>query len=192
MKKKLIFLLQIFILNLFFLQNVFADLNKNLIENIQYTQTLTFNFQQNINDKIETGKCFIKYPLLMRCEYKDLKQKSLISNGKTVAIIKKKYKKIYYYPIKATPLFIILQKDKILNLVKNTSPVKINSDIIEYEFNDKKFNKTKILFDKKTLKLKGWETKDAYSNNVTFMLDNVIINNQIVDQFFKIPKEEDL
>ena len=191
MKKKLIFLLQIFILNLFFLQNVFADLNKNLIENIQYTQTLTFNFQQNINDKIETGKCFIKYPLLMRCEYKDLKQKSLISNGKTVAIIKKKYKKIYYYPIKATPLFIILQKDKILNLVKNTSPVKINSDIIEYEFNDKKFNKTKILFDKKTLKLKGWETKDAYSNNVTFMLDNVIINNQIVDQFFKIPKEED-
>tara|TARA_Y100000590_G_scaffold206915_1_gene234363 strand:+ start:858 stop:1436 length:579 start_codon:yes stop_codon:yes gene_type:complete len=192
LKKKLIFLLQIFILNLFFLQNVFADLNKNLIENIQYTQTLTFNFQQNINDKIETGKCFIKYPLLMRCEYKDLKQKSLISNGKTVAIIKKKYKKIYYYPIKATPLFIILQKDKILNLVKNTSPVKINSDIIEYEFNDKKFNKTKILFDKKTLKLKGWETKDAYSNNVTFMLDNVIINNQIVDQFFKIPKEEDL
>ena len=192
MKKKLIFLLQIFILNLFFLQNVFADLNKNLIENIQYTQTLTFNFQQNINDKIETGKCFIKYPLLMRCEYKDLKQKSLISNGKTVAIIKKKYKKIYYYPIKATPLFIILQKDKILNLVKNTSPVKINSDIIEYEFNDKKFNKTKILFDKKTLKLNGWETKDAYSNNVTFMLDNVIINNQIVDQFFKIPKEEDL
>ena len=192
MKKKLIFLLQIFILNLFFLQNVFADLNKNLIENIQYTQTLTFNFQQKINDKIETGKCFIKYPLLMRCEYKDLKQKSLISNGKTVAIIKKKYKKIYYYPIKATPLFIILQKDKILNLVKNTPPVKINSDIIEYEFNDKKFNKTRILFDKKTLKLKGWETKDAYSNNVTFMLDNVIINNQIVDQFFKIPKEEDL
>ena len=128
----------------------------------------------------------------MKCNYKNLKQKTIISNGKTVAIIKKKYKKIYYYPIKATPLFIILQKDKILNLVKNTSPVKINSDIIEYEFNDKKFNKTKILFDKKTLKLKGWETKDAYSNNVTFMLDNVIINNQIVDQFFKIPKEEDL
>ncbi len=192
MKKKLILLLKIFIFNLFFFQNVFADLDKNLIENIQNTQTLTFNFQQKINEKLETGKCFIKYPLLMRCEYKDLKQKSLISNGKTVAIIKKKYKKIYYYPIKATPLFIILQKEKILNLVKNTKPVKINLDTIEYEFSDKKFNKTKILFDKKTLKLKGWQTKDAYSNDVSFMLDNVIINNQIVDQFFKIPKEEDL
>tara|TARA_B100000029_G_scaffold192748_1_gene190846 strand:- start:1703 stop:2281 length:579 start_codon:yes stop_codon:yes gene_type:complete len=192
LKKKLILLLKIFIFNLFFFQNVFADLDKNLIENIQNTQTLTFNFQQKINEKLETGKCFIKYPLLMRCEYKDLKQKSLISNGKTVAIIKKKYKKIYYYPIKATPLFIILQKEKILNLVKNTKPVKINLDTIEYEFSDKKFNKTKILFDKKTLKLKGWQTKDAYSNDVSFMLDNVIINNQIVDQFFKIPKEEDL
>ncbi len=70
--------------------------------------------------------------------------------------------------------------------------MKINLDTIEYEFSDKKFNKTKILFDKKTLKLKGWQTKDAYSNDVSFMLDNVIINNQIVDQFFKIPKEEDL
>ena len=46
----------------------------------------------------------------MKCNYKNLKQKTIISNGKTVAIIKKKYKKIYYYPIKATPLFFILKK----------------------------------------------------------------------------------
>ena len=128
----------------------------------------------------------------MKCNYQNLKKKTLISNGKTVAIIKKKYKKIYYYPIKATPLFTILNKEKILNLIKNNKPTKIGLNTVEFEFIDKKSNKLKILFDKNTLEFKGWETKDAYSNSVSFLISNLKTNNQIVDSFFKIPKEEDL
>ena len=128
----------------------------------------------------------------MKCNYKDFKQKVLISNGKTVAIIKKKYNKIYYYPLKSTPLFTILDKTKILKLIKNSKPTKISANIIEFEFIAEKSNKLKIFFDKKTLEFKGWETKDAYSNNVTFEINNLKINNQIVDDFFKIPKENDL
>ena len=105
---------------------------------------------------------------------------------------KKKYKKIYYYPIKTTPLFTILKKEKILNLIRNNKPTKIDSNIIEFEFIDKKKNKLKILFDKNSLEFKGWETKDAYSNNVSFIINNLKINNQIVDDFFKIPDEKDL
>ena len=128
----------------------------------------------------------------MICNYQNLKKKTLISNGKTVAIIKKKYKKIYYYPIKTTPLFTILNKEKILNLIKNNKPTKIGLNTVEFEFIDKKSNKLKILFDKNTLEFKGWETKDAYSNSVSFLISNLKTNNQIVDDFFKIPKEEDL
>ena len=35
-------------------------------------------------------------------------------------------------------------------------------------------------------------TKDAYSNDVDFKINNLIINNQIIDSFFKIPNEKDL
>ena len=70
----------------------------------------------------------------MKCNYKNLKQKTIISNGKTVAIIKKKYKKIYYYPIKATPLFFILKKEKIINLIRKNQPIEINSNAIILEF----------------------------------------------------------
>ena len=56
----------------------------------------------------------------------------------------------------------------------------------------KKKNVVKILFDKNSLDLKGWQTKDAYSNDVSFIINNLEINNQIVDDFFKIPREEDL
>ena len=171
---------------------VLADLQKNLINKLTATQTLTFDFKQKIADKEEIGNCFVKYPLRMKCNYKNSKGKIIISNGKTVAIIKKKYKKIYLYPIKSTPLSFILEKEKIIDLIKKSNPSELNSDLIGFIFADKKKNKVKILFDKNSLEIKGWETKDAYSNKVNFEINNLIINNQIVDNFFKIPQEKDL
>ena len=192
MIKKLFFLLNILFIYLFSVNVSLADLQKNLINKLTATKTLSFDFKQKISDKEETGNCFIKYPLLMKCNYQNLKQKTIISNGKTVAVIKKKYKKIYYYPIKATPLFFILKKENIINLIRKNRPTKKNSTLIEFEFVDKKKNRVKILFDENSLEFRGWETKDAYSNNVSFIINNLKTNNKIIDDFFKIPREEDL
>ncbi len=192
MVKKLIFLSNIFLIYLFSVSVSSADLQKKLINKLTATKTLSFDFKQKISDAEEIGNCFIKYPLLMKCNYQNLKQKTIISNGKQVAIIKKKYKKIYFYPIKATPLFFILKKEKIINLVRKTKPTVVNSNLIKFEFMNNKTNKVKIFFDKDSLEFKGWETKDAYSNNVNFTIYNLKINNKITDDFFKIPKEEDL
>ena len=125
MTKKSFFLLNIFFIYLFSASVSLADLQKNLINKLTATKTISFDFKQKISDKEETGNCFIKYPLLMRCNYQNIKQKTIISNGKTVAVIKKKYKKIYFYPIKATPLFFILKKEKIINLIRQNKPTKI-------------------------------------------------------------------
>ena len=192
MKKKLIFLFQIIFIYIIFVSISFADLQKKLINKITATKTLSFNFKQKIAEKVEFGNCYIKYPLLMKCIYQNLKQKSVISNGRTVAIIKKKYKKIYYYPIKTTPLFIILKKEKILHVIRNNKPTKIDSNVIEFELIEKKSNKLKIFFDRNSLEFKGWETTDAYSNNVSFIINDLKTNEIIEDEFFKIPKEEEL
>ena len=192
MIKKIFFLFKILFIYLFSIGISSADLQKNLINKLTATKTLSFTFKQKIAEKEEVGNCFIKYPLLMKCNYQNLKQKSIISNGKTVAIIKKKYKKIYYYPIQLTPLFTILKKEKILNLIRNNKPTKIDSNIIEFELINKKSNKLKIFFDKNSLEFKGWETKDAYSNNVSFIISNLKTNKIIEDGFFKIPKEKEL
>ena len=191
MKNKLIFFLKIIFIYIVFTSFSFADLQKNLINKITSTKSLSFNFEQKISEKIEFGKCYIKYPLLMKCIYQDSKQKSVISNGKTVAIIKKKYKKIYYYPIKTTPLFTILKKDKILNLIRNSKPTKIDANLIEFELNQKK-NKLKLIFDKNSFELKGWKTIDSYSNNVSFIINDLKINEIIEHDFFRIPQESDL
>jgi len=190
--KKIIFLFQIFLIYFFSINISSADLQKKLINKITATKTLSFNFKQKIAEKEEVGRCVIKYPLLMKCDYENFKQKSIISNGKTVAVIKKKYKKIYYYPIRTTLLFTILQKEKILKLIRNNKPTIINSNLIGFGLIEKKLNKFKIFFEKNSLEFKGWETKDAYSNNVSFIISNLKTNKIIDDEFFKIPKEEDL
>jgi len=189
--KKKIFI-KLLLIYFLFTNTSSSDVQKNIIKKIVQTSTLSFTFKQVIGDKEEIGNCVIKYPLLMRCDYQNKKQKSIISNGKTIAIIKKKYKKVYLYSLKRTPLFILLQKDKMLNLIRNNKPSYTNSTFIEFEYIEKNGNIIRIIFDKNSLNLKGWATKDSYSNDVFFLIDNLEFNKAIKDNFFKIPQESDL
>ena len=128
----------------------------------------------------------------MKCNYENLKQKIIISNGKKLAIIKKKYKKIYFYPIKSTPLFTILQKEEIYKIVRKVNPKKIDSNTVEFLIIDEKNNSLRIFFDTNTLNLKGWKTTDPYSNEVLFLINDLKINNIFEDNIFKIPRDKDL
>ncbi len=168
-----------------------ANFQEELINKYKKINTLHFNFTQKIGEKIETGNCYIKYPLLMRCEYPK-KKKTIISNGKSFAIVKKRYKKIYSYPLKKTPLFYLLNKENILNVLQNYEPSINNSNIIEYILVDNKSNKLNIFFNKNSLTLSGWRTTDAYSNEVVFLIEKVEMNKFIENKIFKIPREDDL
>ena len=189
---KVFFFLKIIFIYYFLSIPVFANIKQNLINKLTSTKTLSFNFEQKISDKKEIGKCIIKYPLLMKCNYENLKQKIIISNGKKLAIIKKKYKKIYFYPIKSTPLFTILQKEEIYKIVRKVNPKKIDSNTVEFLIIDEKNNSLRIFFDTNTLNLKGWKTTDPYSNEVLFLINDLKINNIFEDNIFKIPRDKDL
>ena len=190
-RKLNIFFIAFFIYILIIVQSQ-ANFQRELINKLEIIDTISFKFTQKIGDKVEFGNCYIKYPLLMNCEYPK-KKKNIIINGKKFAIVKKRYKKIYYYPLKKTPLFYLLNKETIINLIKKTEPSKIDSNIIEYSLliNDNSDN-LKIYFDKNTLEFSGWKTIDAYSNEVNFLIRDIKTNIVIKEESFKIPREEDL
>ena len=192
MIKTNIFFLKALVIYCLIINVSYADIQSKIINKITSIKTLSFNFEQQIGEKKESGKCAIKFPLLMKCDYYNVKQKTIISNGKTIAVIKKKYKRIYLYPIKTTLLFKVLRKEEIFNLVRNNKPEKLDSNLIAFAAAETKYNNLKILFDEKSLELKGWKTVDAYSNNVTFLISDLIINKKIEDKIFKIPQESDL
>ena len=191
MKRKINFTLLALFYYLLFPNDSLANPQEELLNKYKTINTLSFDFKQKIGDKVEFGSCYIKYPLLMKCEYPK-KKKSIIANGKKFAIVKRRYKKIYNYPLKKTPLFYILNKENILNVIKNYEPFFIDSNFIEYQLTDSTSGKINIFFDKNSLELSGWKTTDAYSNEVNFLLRNIETNISINNEVFKIPREEDL
>jgi outer membrane lipoprotein-sorting protein len=169
---------------LILISNANSDNKDKIIENLQNTKNLNFNFEQNINGKVEFGNCTIQYPKKIFCKYQK-NNKILVSNGRSL-VIKTKVS-FYRYPLNKTPLNLILDKNflikKIKNLKEKLSETYINFEIVE---NDNEIN---IFFDNKTLNLIGWQTKDIYQNiNVTY-LSSIQINQQINKNLFQLPAQ---
>ena len=193
MLKKIIFISLIF-LN-FFIQNSYSFVNQEKITIAKIkkiyikTKSLSFHFKQKINNKTEVGRCLIKYPKLMHCYYDNKAKKELISDGYTLAIYKKKYNKIYLYPLITVSLKHLLDKDFILKELssENHKRLKITDKIIEFEIYNKK-QKIVIGFAPGTFDLLGWKTKDIFQNDVEFTVYDVKKNVLIEESEFKIPK----
>ena len=80
MIKKINILLKVSLIFFLSTANVFAELKEELIKKLILTKTLSFDFKQKVEEKEERGSCFIKYPLLMRCNYTNVKEKILMMN----------------------------------------------------------------------------------------------------------------
>ena len=57
-----------------------------IIKKISEIENFTFDFEQLINDKKETGSCIISFNNKMMCKY-DETGKLIVSNGKTLLIL---------------------------------------------------------------------------------------------------------
>ena len=189
MKNKIKLNLLVIFFYFFFLNISQANFQEQLINKYKKINTLSFDFTQKVGDKTEFGNCYIKYPLLMKCEYPK-KKKSIIANNKRFAVIKRRHKKIYQYSLKKTPLFFLLNKESILNIIKNYEPTLTNLDQIEYKLSDNNSNEISIFFDKNSLELLGWKTIDSYSNQVDFIIKNIKTNVLIEIKFLKFLKKK--
>ena len=161
-----------------------ADIKNKIIQNLINTDTLDFKFEQNINGEIENGNCSIKYPKKIYCEYYKSNNKILVSNGKALVI--KTRTSFYRYPLDKTPLNIILDKNFLINKIKDLKERIIDDDFIYYKIIGKN-NEISIIFNKKTYNLMGWQNIDIYQNfNITFISD-VRKNIVIPKKLFELP-----
>ena len=170
---------------LFFFSKTQADYKEKIIEKLQDTKNLVFKFEQNINGKIEKGNCTIEYPKKIYCKY--LKNnKLLVSNGKSLVI--KTISSFYRYPLKKTPLYLILDKKILINKIYNLKEETLETTFINFKIleNDHEIN---IFFDNETFNLIGWQTKDIYQNiNVTY-LSSIQLNQKVKKNLFKLPTQ---
>ena len=171
---------------LVFVTNSNAIIKSKIIENLKNTQSLNFNFEQNINGKIENGNCTIKYPKKIFCEYAKSNNKILVSNGKTLVI--KTITSYYRYPLDKTPLNFILDKNFLINKISILEERIIDDSYINYTIQEKD-NEINIFFNKETFDLIGWQNTDIYQNfNITF-LSSIRKNRIISKNIFKLPTQ---
>ena len=163
-----------------------SENKENIIQNLKETNNISFNFEQNINGKIENGRCVIEYPKKIFCAYKSGNKKILVSNGKTLVI--KTNVSYYLYPLKKTPLNLILDKNYLLRKIKDTDERNVDDKFINYTFVEEN-NELNIFFNKKDYNLVGWQTLDIYQNlNITY-LSSIEKNKSLNENLFILPKQ---
>ena len=171
---------------LILITNSNASNKEKIIENLKKIKSLDFNFEQNVNGKIENGNCTIEYPKKIFCEYAKSNNKILVSNGKSLVI--KTITSYYRYPLDKTPLNFILDKDFLINKINILEERIIDESFINYTIKENNIE-INVFFNKETYDLIGWQNTDAYQNfNITF-LSSIRKNRIVSKKIFKLPTQ---
>jgi len=179
------------VLIIFFILNVnssvYSSTKEDIISQMKLTNNLSFNFIQTINNKSEKGKCIIKYPKKILCEYNNSNKKIIVSNGKSLVIKIRSSGNYYIYPLSKTPLFFLLDKKYLVSKMKILEPREIDNKYFNFTFFENN-NEINVFFNKKNLSLVGWQTEDAYQNLAVTFISSVKINQKINNKIFILPK----
>ena len=170
-----------FILN--FYSPVYSSTKKDIISYMKLIDNLSFSFIQTIDNKNENGKCVIKYPKKIWCEYNNANKKIIVSNGKSLVIKNRNNPSYYIYPLKKTPLELLLNKEYLISKINTLEPREIDNKYLNFKIFENN-NEINIFFDKKSLSLIGWQTEDMYQNFVVTFISSVKINQKINNEIF--------
>ena len=166
--------------------NAFASAKENIINKLKDIENISFNFEQNINSKIENGDCTIEYPKKIYCKYDQGNNKILVSNGNSLVI--KTTSSYYIYPLKKTPLYFILDKNYLVKKISNLKERNIEQKFINFNFEENE-NQINLFFDQKTFNLVGWQTIDIYQNISITYLSSIRRNQKLKKDLFLLPKQ---
>ena len=175
---------------LFFLlfsnNEIIALENQDIIKSLENTKNLSFDFEQNIDEEKETGKCILEFPKKIFCKYNSENEKTLISNGRYIVI--KTINSYYIYNIKKTPLNLILDKNFIIDKIKNTKGRIIDSRFINFSFIENE-NEINLFFDRNNFNLVGWQSIDVYQNLSITFISSITKNIEIDKNLFILPHQ---
>ena len=161
-------------------QPTFAEkISLNEINNyINGLTMLQADFEQiNSDGSIDTGKLYIRRPGKMRLEYAAPSSALVIVGAGSVSIFDNKFNNTpIQFPLKETPLNLILKKDVNLNkndLVSGHSSKNQNTHIIIQESSRTSKGKIEIVFKNNPVNLLGWIITNKSDQETTIVLDKL-------------------
>ena len=108
----------------------------------------------------------------------------MVSNGSSLVI---RTKTAYYrYPIKSTPLELILDKKFLIKKIQSSKLKEMNNKYLYIQI-DENNNNINIFFSKKNFNIVGWQIEDVYQNLSITYIFNTSVNTNIDNKIFKLP-----
>ena len=188
MLKKIIFFILFFFIPLTAQSKNNSEIIKKFTEKFETINNIKFDFIQTSNDSSETGTCFLSYPKKLICRYAGDEKKEIIIKNNTLAIIKRKYQRVYYYRVSDSPFATILDKEKIIEQITNIKNISSQDGRLFFEFNNKNNTSSLQLFlNEDTLDIVGWKTTGYDQQTIVFKIKNSQINTDTVEKF-EIPE----
>ena len=139
------------------------------------------------------GEFYIQRPGRIRLNYEDPSPLSVISNGRTLAVTNKKLKTRQFFPLRKTPLSLLLSER--LNITdKSVLSVDAGEDVTRVILGDKSiFGESEItlLFDPNSYDLRQWTIKDTQGKETSVMIFNVEKNVRIPKKTFKVGRDRE-
>jgi outer membrane lipoprotein-sorting protein len=163
---------------------------------LKATTSLSANFTQTGADgKVQTGKMILARPGKIRFQY-DQAKLLIVGNGKTLTFVDYGVKQVSQWPVKSTPLGILLASEPDLSRVAKVVAADGNGVIIEArDPKHPEFGMLEIGFARKAsapggLALEGWAAHDAQGGLTTTRLTNAAYNADLskADFGFKDPR----
>ncbi len=164
-----------------------ADTKKNIISNINNSESLKFDFIQISDGKEETGICYLKRPHYLKCQYNDKNQKELIVNKNKLVIHQKRYKKIYRYPLSKSFFSEILDRQRFSEMISKGKINKVDDNFLVNCFLKEK-GEIIFYFNSTNFNLEGWNLISLNNKKIIFQVLNSVNNLEIKNSFFDIPK----
>ena len=175
------------IISIFFFltTTVNSDITEQIIETLKKSDNYSFKFNQQINDKNETGNCILVFNRKINCSY-DKTGKILISDGENLIIKDKDFNNPNFYKLKNTSFYKLLDKEYLISELEKRSIINKKGALF-FNANYQGGN-IKVFFDINKLHLKGWRTKDVYNNSVDTEIIILEINKVVNEDIFDIKK----
>ena len=161
-----------------------ANIKEDIILNLKNIENINFNFEQNINGKIENGNCTIQYPKKIFCKYNLGNQKILVSDGKSLII--KTTASYYKYSLDKTPLNYLLDKEFLIKKINESNARIVQKKFINFKFTENE-NEINVFFDINNFSLLGWQILDIYQNLSITYLSSISVNRNLKRNLFNLP-----
>ena len=172
-----------------------APVNDDLVQvqrHLKALDTMTAGFAQtDRNGRVLTGKLTLKRPGHIRFQYEKGVPYLIVADGGSLYFIDYSVKQVSRWPIRNSPLGILLDPDRDISGIAKVVPTG-NPEVLSIEAHDPKhpeYGRITLIFRKLSsapagLKLEGWVALDSQNNRTTIRLSGQRFNQPVADRTF--------